>query len=61
MTNSMNIREMDDEELATFLEDFDACHVCEYCKNGRCTFESICVHAFAEAMIYKWLKSEAKG
>ena len=60
VTNEMKINEMDGEELAEFLEKFDACDVCEYYVNKRCTFETLCTHGFAEAMIYKWLKSEAK-
>lgn len=61
MTNADKIRNMNDEELADFLEEFEACDVCKYLDNNRCTFENPCVHEFAGAMIYDWLQSEVKG
>ena len=60
-TNADKIRNMNDEELADFLEEFEACDVCKYLDNNRCTFENPCVHEFAGAMIYDWLQSEVKG
>lgn len=60
-TNAGKIRNMSDEELADFLEEFEACDVCKYLDNNRCTFENPCVHEFAGAMIYDWLQSEVKG
>lgn len=60
-TNADRIRKMNDEELADFLEEFEACDVCKYLDNNRCTFENPCVHEFAGAMIYDWLQSEVKG
>jgi hypothetical protein len=48
---------MSDEELADFLEEFEACDVCKYYDKNRCTFENPCVHEFAGAMILEWLKS----
>lgn len=62
MTNADRIRAMADEELAEFLEGFEACNSCEYadCATGLCTFENLCTHGFAEAMIFEWLKSEAE-
>ena len=59
ITNADRIRSMNDEELAEFLEQFEACSCCEYGKI-RCTFENPCVHEFAIAIIFKWLQSEAK-
>lgn len=56
-TNADRIRSMSDEELADFLEEFEACDVCKYHDKDRCTFENICVHEFAGAMIWEWLKS----
>ena len=61
MSNADKIRNMNDEELADFLEEFEACDVCKYLDNNRCTFENPCVHEFAGAMIYDWLQSEVKG
>lgn len=60
-TNADRIRAFSDEELAEFLEEFEACDVCKYLDNNRCTFENPCVHEFASAMIYDWLQSEVKG
>lgn len=60
-TNAGKIRNMSDEELADFLEEFEVCDVCKYLDNNRCTFENPCVHEFAGAVIYDWLQSEVKG
>lgn len=60
-TNADRIRAFSDEKLANFLEEFEACDVCKYLDNNRCTFENPCVHEFASAMIYDWLQSEVKG
>lgn len=57
-TNADRIRNMSDEELAEFLEGFTVCDHCEYYKNERCAMENPCVHAFAEAMAFKWLQAE---
>lgn len=54
------IRSMSDEELAEFLEQFEVCTHCKYFYNKHCNFENPCVHEFAMAMAYEWLKSEAK-
>lgn len=59
-TNADKVRAMNDEELAEFLEQFEACSNCEYEDGVRCTLENPCVHAFASAMIFKWLQSETK-
>ena len=56
-SNADHIRAMSDEELADFLEEFEACDVCKYYDKNRCTFENPCVHEFAGAMICEWLKS----
>ena len=56
-TQADKIRLMSDEELADFLEEFEACDVCKYYDKNRCTFENPCVHEFAGVMIYEWLKS----
>ena len=56
-TNADRIRSMSDEELADFLEEFEACDVCKYYDKNRCTFENPCVHEFAGIMIWEWLKS----
>jgi hypothetical protein len=56
-TNADRIRAMSDEELADFLEEFEACDVCKYYDKNRCTFENPCVHEFAGIMIWEWLKS----
>ncbi len=61
MTNADRIRNMSDEELAEFLEGFTVCDHCEYYKNERCAMENPCVHAFAEAMAFKWLQAEVEG
>lgn len=55
--NADRIRKMSDEELADFLEEFEACDVCKYYDKNRCTFENPCVHEFAGIMILDWLKS----
>lgn len=60
MTNADRIRNMTDEELAGFLEGFTVCDHCEYYKNERCAMENPCVHAFAEAMAFKWLQAEVE-
>ena len=60
MTNADRIRNLTDEELAEFLEQFEACSNCEYEDGVRCTLENPCVHAFASAMIFKWLQSEVE-
>lgn len=57
VTNADHIRSMSDEELADFLEEFEACDVCKYYDKNRCTFENPCVHEFAGIMIWEWLKS----
>ncbi len=59
-TNADKIRSMSDEELADFLEEFEACDVCKHYDKNRCTFENPCVHEFAGAMIWEWLKSPTK-
>jgi glutaredoxin 2 len=60
MSNADKIRNMDDAELAEFLEQFEVCSHCEYSDKERCTFENPCVHEFATAMALKWLQSEAE-
>ena len=61
-TNADRIRAMTDEQLADFLEGFEACNGCEYKDKvtGFCTFGNPCVHGFAQAIILKWLQSEAE-
>ena len=57
-TNADRIRAMSDEELAEFLESFEACTNCEYMDGTLCTFNNPCVHEFATAMIFKWLQGK---
>lgn len=52
MTNLDRIRQMNAEELAVFLEDFDKCIVCQIV----CTREHRCVKG-----ITAWLKKEVKN
>lgn len=59
-TNADHIRSLSDEELAEFLEQFEVCTHCKYFYNNHCNFENPCVHEFAMAMAYEWLKSEVK-
>lgn len=52
MTNADRIRQMTDEELAMFLDEFDKCIVCQIV----CTREYRCVKG-----ITAWLKKEVKN
>ena len=51
---------MDDEELAKFLSEFSACNVCEHYIEGlnKCDTDMnfLCVKAYAEGIIGRWLK-----
>lgn len=58
--NADRIRDMSDEELARFLSEFSACNVCEYydSETNRCDTDGnfLCVKAYAEGIIGRWLK-----
>ena len=60
MTNSERIRNMEDEELAKLLVDFNECEVCgQFDKNsGKCNDLSkfICTKGYRELVAYEWLK-----
>ena len=59
-SNADRIRSMSDEELVKFLSGFSACSVCEYydSKTHRCDTDGnfLCVKAYAEGIIGRWLK-----
>ena len=60
MTNGERIRGMSDESLAKFLSEFSACNVCEYYDSETNSCETdinfLCVKAYAEGIIGRWLK-----
>ena len=60
MTFGDKIRSMSDDELAKFLSEFSACKVCEHFDNrlDRCETDGdfLCVKAYAEEIIGRWLK-----
>ena len=64
MTNGERIRGMSDEELAKFLSEFSACSVCEHYVEGpnKCDTDInfLCVKAYAEGIIGRWLKRTAE-
>ena len=59
-TNADRIRGMSDEELAKFFAEFSACNVCEHYIEGlnKCDTDMnfLCVKAYAEGIIGRWLK-----
>jgi hypothetical protein len=64
MSNADKIRNMNDEELADFLGEFEVCDVCKYLGDrGECELDSIflCEKGFAVAIAKDWLQSEVKG
>lgn len=63
-SNADRIRNMSDEELAKFLSEFSACSVCEYydSETNGCDTDGnfLCVKAYAEGIIGRWLKQQAE-
>lgn len=60
LSNAQHIRNMTDEELTKFLSEFSACNVCEHYIEGlyKCDTDMnfLCVKAYAEGIIGRWLK-----
>lgn len=63
-TNAMKIRSMMDEELAKTWVDDIPCKMCEYWSKEidscNAPFSFVCTKGYAEALILKWLQSEAE-
>ncbi len=63
-TNADAIRSMTDEELARALTEDTACKMCEYwgkeIDSCNAPFSFVCTKGYAEALILKWLQSEAE-
>lgn len=64
ITNADRIRSMTDEELARALTEDTACKMCEYwgkeIDSCNAPFSFVCTKGYAEALILKWLQSEAE-
>lgn len=54
MTNGEKIRSMTDEELVTFLMDFDTCTHCENSSVDGCTYETC--EEIGRTCLLDWLK-----
>ena len=53
-SNAQRIRNMDDEELAEFLMDFDTCTYCDNSSADECTYETC--QEIGEPCLLEWLK-----